>query len=70
MSLGEDRVRITFNPAESGLVHMLKHGTAALIDICNEVDDEDNSETRRLFALAMKAYEEACMWAVKAATPR
>ena len=41
-----------------------KRLTADLIDLCEQV----KSKEPRLAALAQTAYEEACLWAVKAAT--
>ena len=76
MSIGEDRVRVTFNPSAVGLVDQLKQKTAELIDLCESMrgphDDygvtSTPAETSRLISLAQTAYEEAAMWAVKAAT--
>lgn len=64
MSLGEDRVRVSFNPSDSDFVDAIKRKTAELIDICEAMKVRDG----RLAALAMTAYEEAAMWAVKCAT--
>jgi len=64
MSIGEDRVRIKFNPSATSLVDDIKQRSAALIDLCEELKSKDG----RLAALAQTAYEEAAMWAVKAAT--
>ena len=52
MSIGAARVRESFNPSEKN------------IDICEDFKHLDP----RLAALAQTAYEEAAMWAVKAAT--
>jgi hypothetical protein len=74
MSLGEDRVRIKFNPSDDSLVSQIKQKTAELIDLCNEskplsaADYAPNLEAARHWALAMTHYEDAAMWAVKAAT--
>jgi hypothetical protein len=69
MSLGSDRVRETFNPGGHELVNKIKRYTADLIDICaNERDKHDNPEEDRLWSLAMTHFEDAAMWAVKAAT--
>jgi hypothetical protein len=72
MSLGEDRVRVKFNPSDTGLVGMIKQKTAELIDICADQkttgQHSKDSETGRLWALAMTHYEDAAMWAVKGAT--
>jgi len=68
MSLGEDRVRVKFNPSDNSLVSQIKQKTAELIDLCNHIDQDDNREVVRCQALAMTHYETAAMWAVKAAT--
>lgn len=72
LSLGEKRVRIEFNPSGVGNVNCIKQETAKLINVCEEmkpkVGEEFNPEKSRLIALAQTAYEEAAMWAVKAAT--
>lgn len=64
MTLGEQRVRRTFNPSSNRQVEEIKIATAELIDMCEELKAKD----ARLAALAQTAYEEAAMWAVKAAT--
>jgi hypothetical protein len=63
-SLGAQRVRESFNPSRDGMVDKLKRYTADLIDLCEDLKRLDP----RLAALAQTAYEEAAMWAVKAAT--
>ena len=78
MSLGAQRVRESFNPSGHELVDKIKRYTADLIDLCAElrikpgegmsISDRSENEQRRLVALAQTAYEEAAMWAVKAAT--
>jgi hypothetical protein len=70
MSLGEDRVRVKFNPSATGLVDQIKQKTAELIDVCASIHPpvDYEGETRRLIALAQTHYEDAAMWAVKAAT--
>jgi len=62
MTKGEKAVRMDFNPLP--VVRTIKEDTAALIDMCETLKEKDG----RLVALAQTAYEEACMWAVKAAT--
>lgn len=64
MSVGEYRVRTKFNPSADSLVDQIKQKSAELIDICEELKIKDP----RLAALAQTSYEEAAMWAVKAAT--
>ena len=73
MSLGEDRVRIKFNPSDNSLVSQIKQKSAELIDLCSEnerkkTDGPVAGEASRLWSLAMTHYEDAAMWAVKAAT--
>jgi hypothetical protein len=63
-SLGALRVRESFNPSQDNMVDKIKRHTADLIDICEGLKDLD----ARLASLAQTAYEEAAMWAVKAAT--
>jgi hypothetical protein len=63
-SIGELRVRTAFNPSQDDTVSQLKQKTAELINICEELKAKDG----RLASLAQTAYEEAAMWAVKAAT--
>jgi|1185.fasta_scaffold214100_2 hypothetical protein len=64
-SVGAFRVREDFNPSKDDLVTKLKRYTADLIDIC---EHDLKHRDPRLASLAQTAYEEACMWAVKAAT--
>jgi len=63
-SLGAKRVRESFNPSKDNMVDKIKRYTADLIDLCEGLKHLDP----RLAALAQTAYEEAAMWAVKAAT--
>jgi len=64
MTIGEDRVRTKFNPSSDTLVDQIKQKSAELIDLCEEIKFKDP----RLVALAQTHYEDAAMWAVKAAT--
>jgi len=64
MSVGEDRVRTKFNPSADSIVDQIKQKSAELIDLCEQLKAKDG----RLAALAQTSYEEAAMWAVKAAT--
>jgi hypothetical protein len=67
--VGERRVRLKFNPSGDALVEKIKQKSADLINICAEANEPvHEAETKRLWALAQTAYEEAAMWAVKAAT--
>ena len=72
MSLGEDRVRIKFNPSDNSLVSQIKQKSAELIDMCDAMRNDKNlmanGEAMRLLSLAQTHYEDAAMWAVKAAT--
>ena len=63
-TIGELRVRATFNPSANGDVDVIKQRTAELINLCDHLKPKDP----RLVALAQTAYEETAMWAVKAAT--
>ncbi len=63
-SIGYTRVRLSFNPEGNKEVATIKSLTADLIDRCETLKAKDP----RLAALAQTAYEEAAMWAVKAAT--
>lgn len=64
-SLGAERVRESFNPSHDSTVDKIKRYTADLIDLC---EHDLKHLDPRLAALAQTAYEEAAMWAVKAAT--
>ncbi len=63
-TVGEQRVRTTFNPSQDDTVSQIKQKSAELINLCEELKNKDG----RLASLAQTAYEEAAMWAVKAAT--
>jgi len=65
MSIGEDRTVIHEYDSEWGpaIVRELQSKTADLINICETLKSRDG----RLAALAQTAYEQAFMWAVKAA---
>lgn len=71
-TIGEQRVRVDFNVTGNSKVDEIKVQTAKLIDACEELKPQDgsmmSSEKARLIALAQTAYEDAGMWAVKAAT--
>lgn len=64
-TVGELRVRVSFNPSASNTVDRIKQDTARLIDLLEELKSTNDG---RLCAVAQTAYEEAAMWAVKAAT--
>jgi len=66
MTEGEKRVRKSFNPGADPEVEKVKQLSAALIDLVRE--HPAAATDPRLAALAMTAYEEAAMWAVKLVT--
>lgn len=63
-TVGETRVRVSFNVSGSDLVTQIKQKSAELIDLCETLKIKDG----RLASLAQTCYEEGAMWAVKAAT--
>lgn len=63
-TIGEQRVRIDFNVGDNSVVHNIKEKVAELINICEVLKEKDV----RLASLAQTVFEEAGMWAVKAAT--
>lgn len=65
MSEGEYRVGVDFNPSKDPDVDDIKTLTACLIDLI-----EKSGKYGRCTALAMTAYEEAAMWAVKSITKK
>lgn len=65
---GQVRVRHTFNPSDNRVVDQIKKKTAELIDICEALRHGDNNDVARCATIAEQVYEEAAMWAVKAAT--
>lgn len=69
-TLGESRVRLGFNPSGNERVDRIKRIAADAIDLCAEMRQRagEASEMHRLLSLAQTAFEEAAMWAVKAAT--
>lgn len=74
MTLGESRVRTRFNPSNNSMVDQIKQLSAEIINLTGSIsngfhhDSQNNSERFRLIELAQTAYEQAAMWAVKAAT--
>lgn len=64
MTIGEQRVRTQFNPSQNSVVDQIKQKTAELINLMETLKEKDG----RLASLAQTSYEEAAMWAVKAAT--
>jgi len=69
MTFGEKRVRAAFNPSDNEEVTRFKGNAALAIDMLEMIKmNTEDGETKRLAALAQTAFEEACMWAVKAVT--
>lgn len=72
-TIGERRVRTAFNPSADSKVDQIKQKTAELINLVEDLvkaEGAHDGEEYRLIALAMTTYEEAAMWAVKAATAK
>jgi hypothetical protein len=68
-TLGEIRIRIDFNESGNSTVNDIKRNSAQMIDLLKHLQtDAGQSEKNRLIAIAQTKYEEAAMWAVKAAT--
>jgi hypothetical protein len=77
-TLGESRVRVSFNTNNDDLVTMIKQKTAELIDLCESakkaaIAREDKNDwwknkTAREYSQAQTEYESAGHWAVKGAT--
>lgn len=63
-TIGETRVRTDFNPGANGVVDQIKQKTAELINLCEDLKEKDG----RCAAIAQTHFEDAAMWAVKAAT--
>jgi len=63
-TIGELRVRTEFNVTNNSTVDQIKQKTAELINLCETLKEKD----ARLSSIAQTSYEEAAMWAVKAAT--
>lgn len=72
-SIGELRVRTTFNPSTLGVVDAIKQKSAELINLISDLPQTfteagKNGELARLKALALTNIENGAMWGVKAAT--
>lgn len=63
-TLGEQRVRVDFDPSKYDIVSQIEQKTAELINLVDSIGHLD----RRLDALAKTSFEEGAMWAVKLAT--
>lgn len=68
MSIGKDRVRVSFNPGGNKAVEEIKLAAADLIDRVEAMRIEGHPELNRMIALAQTCFEDGAMWAVKAAT--
>ena len=66
-TLGDYRVQTGFNPSGLHEVDQIKAVTASLINNINPYSYDENPEIRRWARIAQSKYEEACMFAVKAA---
>lgn len=69
-SIGEQRVRTTFNPSADSLIDQLKQHAAEAINQCENIKAKfpGNGECARLASIAQTNFETAAMYAVKAAT--
>jgi hypothetical protein len=67
-TIGEKRVRTSFNVSNDNFVDRIKLETASIINQIDSLKDGSHPEKIRLIAIAQTAYEEAAMWAVKAVT--
>jgi hypothetical protein len=74
-TIGERRVRTTFNPSDNSKVQNIKERAAEFInyihenvDVPENTEESDVGEFIRLKSLALTAIEEAAMWGVKAVT--
>lgn len=73
-TLGEKRVRVTFNPDKGEVINDIKQEIAKLIDLLENQrlaepkDAVPNTERQRLISIAQTELESAAMWAVKAVT--
>jgi hypothetical protein len=65
---GQWLVGTTFNPSGDPRVNDIKQKSADLIDEMYEISQNRESPGSRSAALAITAFEEAAMWAVKAVT--
>lgn len=68
LTLGEERVRTTFNLSDNSKIQNIKERAAEFINYINNNIETFDEESSRLKSLALTAIEESAMWAVKAAT--
>ena len=69
-TLGELRIRTSFNPSDDSVVQHIKERAAEFINYVDDNIKVSNTEVARLKALALTNIEEAAMWTVKAATAK
>jgi hypothetical protein len=68
-TLGQSRVRLSFNPSANQDVEKIKMRVADLIDLCEDFKKKSpGNEAARLFSLAQTHFEDAAKWAVKGVT--
>jgi hypothetical protein len=67
-TLGEQRIRTSFNPSDDSVVQHIKERAAEFINYINDTITLTDAEQGRLKSLALTAIEEAAMWGVKCAT--
>jgi hypothetical protein len=68
-TLGQKRVRMSFNPSSNDRVDLIKEKAADLIDLMNGYSDQARDpELKRCLALAMTHIEDGAMWGVKGVT--
>jgi hypothetical protein len=63
-TLGQKRVRVSFNPSQDSVVDQIKQKTAELIDLVETLKEKDG----RAAAEAQTCFQTGCMYAVYAAT--
>lgn len=75
LTLGQKRIRVSFNASKDDFVGQIKSEYAKLFDLINaglsvnpEFTDFEAGEFKRLKSLALTSLEESAMWAVKTAT--
>lgn len=64
LTIGEQRVRTSFNPSNDSIVDQIKQKSAELINLVETLKGLDP----RCASIAQTEFETACMYAVKAAT--
>lgn len=72
LTIGESRVRTSFNPSNDSTVDQIKQKSAELINLLETLKGDGKAvisgEKARLIALAQTDIENGAMWGVKAAT--